>query len=120
MKPAFRLTLALTFLLAVVATARPLAHHGWGGYDDKKPMTLTGVIKASGYDNPHSFVDIEVDGKMWHAVLAPPYRMDARGLSKESIKVGNTITVMGLQSKSVPTEVKIERVTIAGKTYEIR
>jgi len=114
------LTLAYTIALLFASTVHPLAHHGWSGYDDKKPMTLTGTIKASGYENPHSFVDVEVDGKTWHAVLAPPSRMEARGISKDMIKVGNTVTVMGLQSKTVPTEVKIERMTIDGKTTEIR
>ena len=56
-------------------------------------LNLTGVIREMGYDNPHGFVNLQVDngkGKIWHAVLAPPSRMQSRGLEKEALKVGGT------------------------------
>jgi hypothetical protein len=67
------------------------AHHGWSGYDETKPLSLTGTIRDSGYDNPHGFVELEVAGnpaKTWHVVLAPPSRMETRGLPKELLKTG--------------------------------
>lgn len=115
----FPYLILLSCLLLSVATA----HHGWTGYDDSKTMNLTGTIRASGYDNPHGFVDLDVSGdkpKTWHVVLAPPSRMETRGLPKEALKSGNTATVVGYPSRSDPNELRAERITIAGKTTELR
>jgi len=112
-------------LVAVIALLVPLAptlfaHHGWGEYDSRKPLTLTGTIKASGYENPHSYVDLEADGKTWHAVLAPPSRMQARGVAREMLAPGGTVTVMGFPHKSRSTEMKAEQIKIGDKLTNIR
>ena len=112
-------------LFAAIALLAPLgttllAHHGWGEYDSRKPLTLTGTIKEFGYENPHSFVDLDVNGKTWHAVLAPPSRMQARGVLKELIQPGATVTVMGFPHKTKATEMKAEQIRIGDKTTNIR
>jgi hypothetical protein len=104
----------------IVASATLVAHHGWTGYDDKSTLTLTGTIKTAGYENPHGYADLEVSGKVWHAVLAPPSRMESRGLSKDMLKVGATATVVGYPHKSEKSELRAERITIGGKTVELR
>lgn len=96
------------------------AHHGWGEYDSTKPITLTGAIKTSGYENPHSFADLDVNGKLWHAVLAPPSRMQARGVTREMLKPQTTVTVTGFPHKTNTIEMKAETITIGGKTTNIR
>jgi hypothetical protein len=53
-------------------------------------------------------------------VLAPPSRMDARGLSKDMLKVGATASVEGYPSRVKPEEMRAERITVAGKTVELR
>ena len=109
--------------LAAALAGTASAHHGWNGYDESKPVTLTGVVRDSGYENPHSFVDVQVDsgkGKTWHAVLAPPSRMQSKGITKEDIKPGSTVTVTGFLDKAKSNEVKIEQITINGKNFEIR
>ena len=116
------LTLRVIAILCVLGVAA-LAHHGWTGYDEKQTLNLTGVIRDSGYDNPHGFVKLQVDdgkGKTWTAVLAPPSRMESRGLPREALKVGNTATVVGYPHKSTTDELRVERITIAGKTTELR
>ena len=59
-------------------------------------------------------------GKTWLAVLAPPSRMKSRGLSEEMLKVGTTATVVGYPHRENPDEVRAERITVAGKTIELR
>lgn len=110
---------ALVVLWGVAATTM-LAHHGWGEYDSRKPITLTGVIKTSGYENPHAFVDIEVDGKGWHAVLAPPSRMQARGVTRDQLQTSATVTVIGFPHKTRATEMKAEQIRVGAKTTYIR
>jgi len=114
------LVLVAIATLVVVAPGLLSAHHGWTGYDEKSPLTLTGTVKASGYENPHSYVDLQTADKVWHVVLAPPSRMDSRGLSKDAIKPGIEATVMGYPNKTDKSELRAERITIAGKTTELR
>lgn len=107
-------------LVAVPLAVTAVAHHGWGEYDSRKPITLTGTIKASGYENPHAFVDLDVDGKPWHAVLAPPNRMQSRGVAREQLAVDSTLTVMGFPHRSRTTEMKAEQIKVGEKTTYIR
>ena len=78
------LRVAITSLAAVLAMPAPAgAHHGWSEYDATRVLTLTGVIKESGYEHPHGHVVLEASGKLWHVVLAPPSRMENRGLPQD-------------------------------------
>ena len=97
-----------------------LAHHGWSSYDGSQTLDLTGVIGASGYEHPHGFIELEVPGKTWLVVLAPPSRMENRGLPKDMLKPGTKATVVGYPSRTDPKEMRAERITIAGKTVELR
>jgi hypothetical protein len=123
-KPISRVApMILALGISLVFASGALAHHGWSGYDETKPLNLTGTIRDSGYDNPHGFVELEVAGtpaKTWHVVLAPPSRMETRGLPKEMLKTGTTVTVVGYQEKTKPGELRAERITIGGKTTELR
>ena len=109
-------------ILAAAALVAPaaLAHHGWSEYDSNKTLTLTGAIDKSGYEHPHGFIHLTVDGKPWVAVLAPPSRMDNRGLSKEMLKPGTNVTVVGYPNRGKPDEMRAERITVAGTTVELR
>lgn len=107
-------------VLLVSAGATLLAHHGWGEYDSRKPLTLTGVIRESGYENPHAFVDLDVNGKVWHAVLAPPARMQARGVERDQLRPQASITVIGFPHKTRSTEMKAEQIKVGEKTTNIR
>lgn len=96
------------------------AHHGWGSYDASKTITLTGPIQALKYANPHCQVDLMVDGKKWECVLAPPFRMENRGIPDGLLKAGMQVTVVGYASTAHPGEMRAERITIDGKTVELR
>jgi hypothetical protein len=115
-------------LLAVLLAApvAALAHHGWSEYDSSKPLKLRGKVLDSGYEHPHGFVRLETvgenakAGKTWHVVLAPPSRMEARGLAKEKIAKGASVTVEGYANRSKPEELRAERIIADGKTVELR
>jgi len=112
------LALAAAFVAALAGTA--LAHHGWSGYDASKEMTLTGTIQEAGYEHPHGYVKLDVAGKVWRVVLAPPTRMENRGLPREMLKVGAPATVVGYPNRTDPEELRAERITIRNKTTELR
>jgi hypothetical protein len=106
---------------AIVLGAGPaLAHHGWSSYDASKALTLDGTIKESGYEHPHGHVQLEVPGKTWLVILAPPSRMANRGLPQDMLKPGTNARVFGYPSRNDPNEMRAERITIADKTVELR
>lgn len=105
-------------LLALPVAA--LAHHGWSEYDSSKALKLTGKIVESGYEHPHGHVHLAVPGKTWEVVLAPPSRLERRGLEKSMLKPGVTATVEGYPNRGKPEEMRAERISINGKTVELR
>jgi hypothetical protein len=110
---------ALALMVAALG-APALAHHGWSGYDSSKEMTLTGVIREAGYEHPHGFVKLDAGGKVWVVVLAPPTRMENRGLPRTALQPGVTATVVGYPNRTDPEEMRAERITVGGKTTELR
>jgi Family of unknown function (DUF6152) len=110
----------LVALLVVLGAGTAAAHHGWSGYDASKEMTLTGTIKEAGYEHPHGSVRLQTPDKTWIVVLAPPSRMENRGLRREMLAPGTQATVVGYPNRTDPDELRAERITISGKTTELR
>ena len=111
--------LAVSAILAAVPVFA-LGHHGWSEYDSSKALKLTGKVVESGYEHPHGHVRMEAPGKTWNVILAPPSRMERRGLAKEALKPGASVTVEGYPNRNKPEEMRAERITINGKTIELR
>ncbi|HSE06596.1 MAG TPA: DUF6152 family protein [Methylomirabilota bacterium] len=109
-----------TLAIVLALTAPAAAHHGWSGYDSTKETTLTGTIREAGYEHPHGFIRLETGGKMWVVVLAPPSRMENRGLPRTALQPGVSATVTGYPNRTDPDELRAERITVAGKTTELR
>lgn len=96
------------------------AHHGWSEYDSTKLLQVSGTIREAGYEHPHGHIRLEAAGKTWLVVLAPPSRMQSRGLQQGALRVGVGGTVEGYQNRNKPGEMRAERITIDGKTIELR
>ena len=109
-----------TAVAALAVSPLAYAHHGWSEYDASQTLKLTGTIQEAGYEHPHGYVKLQTPDKIWIAVLAPPSRMDNRGLSRDALKVGSTATVEGYPNRNKPEEMRAERITVAGKTVELR
>jgi hypothetical protein len=108
------------FLLAALVATTASAHHGWSEYDADKPVQLSGTVEQAGYENPHGFVQLKTPGKTWHVVLAPPSRMERRGLARSELVAGQKATVYGYPHRSKSDEMRAERITLGGKTTELR
>ena len=109
------------FLLGTLLAATSAnAHHGWSEYDSVTALSVTGVIRESGYEHPHGHVRLEAAGKIWLVVLAPPSRMEYRGLAAADLKPGTTVTAVGYQNRNKPEEMRAERITVNAKTTELR
>jgi hypothetical protein len=110
----------ITVIAALAVPTLTLAHHGWSGYDSNTPVKVAGTIREAGYEHPHGYIKLEAPGKTWLVVLAPPSRMENRGLPAAMLKAGATAQVEGYPSRSEPQEMRAERITIDGKTVELR
>ncbi|GJG95258.1 DUF6152 family protein [Cupriavidus pauculus] len=104
-----------------LASLPAIAHHGWSTYDETKPLTVTGKIVETHYENPHASIRVDVQGKRWLAVLAPVSRMESRGATAEKVAVGKQVTMVGYASKEKADEMRVERITFdGGQTVELR
>jgi hypothetical protein len=108
--------LSATALLTVVA----FAHHGWGSYDAANPVTVAGPILTSKYENPHVTLAVRGGDKVWTVTLAPTSRMVNRGALAALVAVGKNISAYGYPSTVEKDEMRAERITVDGKTIEMR
>ena len=93
----------------------------WGSYDKTKPLKLAGVIKEARYDKaPYGVITLDVDGKTWSVILAPPVRMDFRGLTEPMLKPGVAVNLEGFVSRRTSNELRAEVITIGKRTFDLR
>jgi hypothetical protein len=91
-----RLTLALTLM---VTTA--LAHHSFEAeYDSSKTATLTGIVTKVDWVNPHAYIFINTKDesgavKEIRFELGPPYALLRGGWKRDTVKIGDKITIEG-------------------------
>lgn len=109
---------ALALALGLAAPAA--AHHGWGSYDSTKTVTVEATILDVKYENPHVEIVLEHNGKKYTMTLAPVFRMQNRGVPQPMLVKGKKVKVEGYQSKVHGDEMRIERISVDGKTIELR
>jgi Family of unknown function (DUF6152) len=111
----------LAILAALAILAGPaVAHHGWGSYDAARPVTVAGPILTSKFENPHATITVRASDKVWTVTLAPTSRMVSRGALAAMVAVGKNISAYGYPSTVEKDEMRAERITVDGKTYEMR
>lgn len=96
------------------------AHHGWAGYQSAE-FDLEGVVESDVVSNgAHSSMKIKAAGQVWDITLAPPAATTSAGLKSGIIPVGATVQVHGHRHVDPKRfEVKTERVTWNGKTFNV-
>jgi uncharacterized protein DUF6152 len=112
-------TILITFA-AILSAGAASAHHGWGSYDTSKAFTISAPVGTLSWADPHARIILEYQGATWEAFLAPLSRMQARGISEEMLKPGTPVVVLGYPSTRNQHEMRAERITVAGKTVELR
>jgi DNA/RNA endonuclease YhcR with UshA esterase domain len=115
-----RFNFLLTAIIAIASASVPLlAHHSFAAeYDRNKPVTLTGTVTKVEWANPHArfFIDVKDEtGKVnnWDLELASPNGLMRRGWTRNSLKVGDVVTVTGWAAKNAPYVGNTQAVTLA-------
>ncbi|MBN4047948.1 hypothetical protein JYU09_00015 [bacterium AH-315-O15] len=89
-------------LLAVVPAA---AHHGAAAaYDLNQYITLQGLVTEVKWENPHTWIYLEVTDESgtvvkWGFECAPPNQLSRRGFTPAILKPGLQITISGHPSR---------------------
>jgi len=110
---------AFLAVLAGIGSSTLLAHHSFAAqYDRNKPTTLTGAVTKIDWINPHArfFVDAkDASGKVvnWEVELAAPAMLLRRGWTRNSLKIGEAVTVNGSLAKDGSNLLNATTVTLS-------
>ena len=89
----------------LLATPAIIAHHSFAAeFDAGKPVNLKGIVTKIEWSNPHTYFYVDVtgaDGKVvnWGMEMGSPNGLMRQGWTRNTMKVGDEITVEGSQAK---------------------
>jgi len=119
------LTSALVALAVLTAVqVAPLnAHHSFAAeFDGSKPIMLKGVVTQIDWANPHVWFYIKVkdeEGRTvrWACEMGAPHQLQQRGWLRDTMKVGDLVSVAGSLARDGSNRANARVVTTAdGKT----
>jgi hypothetical protein len=92
---------------ALVATfiAPVLAHHSPAAFEASKSITLTGTVKEFRWQNPHTWIEVNVPNEkgeqvLWAFELTSPTYLVRAGWKSNTLKPGDKVTISGRPLKS--------------------
>jgi hypothetical protein len=89
----------------MLAAVPMLAHHAFSAeYDRSKPISLKGTVTKVEWMNPHArfYVDVKDDGGKvtnWEFELGSPNGLMRSGWTRNSLKIGEVVSVSGSRAK---------------------
>ena len=95
-----------------------LAHHGRSNYDMTYTATVKGVVTEFEWTNPHALISLDVTdetGKVekWIAETNSPNTLSRQGWSKNTVKTGDQITLIGHRVKGGGNYINFSKITFA-------
>jgi hypothetical protein len=101
-----RMFVASWAVLVLAAAATVAAHHEiLAKFDDKKPVTLTGIVTLLDWRNPHAHVYIDVRDQKgqvanWAIELESPIDLRRSGWTRDTLRPGDSVTVEGIAARN--------------------
>jgi hypothetical protein len=95
---------AFLAVASAVVPAIALAHHSAAMFEEKKTITVEGVVKEFQYSNPHSWLLVDVtgpDGKVvtWGFEAEGPSTLQRAGIRPSELPVGTRLSITGRPMK---------------------
>jgi hypothetical protein len=109
--------LLLTVFLSAAIAAR--AHHSFSAvFDAESPVKVSGTVTKVEWMNPHAwfYVDVEdADGAVvnWAFELGSPNGLRRRGWSRDTVKVGDVISISGYRARDGSNRGNVASITLA-------
>jgi len=119
-------TAMLSVGVLVVTAVTAIAHHSATMFDDKKTVTVEGVVKEFQYTNPHSWLLVDVTGKdgkvvTWGFEAEGPTTLQRAGIRPSDFKAGTKLTITGNPMKNgQPAAIWVDAVRADGKKFNPR
>ena len=113
------LGLLMVVFVLIGASAPLFAHHSFAAeYDKKQPIKFSGLVTKVEWLNPHIYYYVDVKdagGKVINYAVegGTPNTLYRKGWRKDSLKVGETITVEGFRAKNGSNHVNGSKVTLS-------
>jgi hypothetical protein len=114
-----KITSTFAALAAALVATPTSAHHSFAAeFDAAAPIELTGTVTKVEWANPHTFFYIDVSestGKVdnWALELGSPNGLMRRGWTRNSMKLGDTVTVTGWRAKDGSLKGNARSVTLS-------
>jgi hypothetical protein len=95
----------LAVLVTATAAGTAMAHHSFAAeFDASKKLNLTGTVTKVQWRNPHTYFYIDVKGEdgqihNWAMELGSPNVLMRRGWTRDSLKLGDQVTVEGSRAR---------------------
>lgn len=91
------------------------AHHGIAAYQSDKQITITGIVTAFDFTNPHALVYVNIkqpDGATvnWEGELTSPNILTRVGWTRRTLRPGQQITLTGFPAKNGESSIWINKV----------
>jgi hypothetical protein len=100
-----KMPLTIVVGLLLLAAMPAFAHHSFvAEFDSKQTVVLKGVVTKVEWANPHIWVYLEVKDDQgnavhWQCEGGPPNTLTRNGWSKDSLKLGDQVTIDGYLAK---------------------
>ena len=113
-----RVVAGVVSLLVILAAVPVVGHHAFTAeFDADKPVKLSGTVTRVEWENPHAWFYIDVkdsSGRVenWGLEMGSPNILIRAGWGRNTLKIGDAVTVEGSRAKSGATIANAKVVTL--------